>query len=100
MPSDSLLLHLQADLVVRDHWRVSGKHYARTLNSWLALLDSRRDRVLPILAQAHGRQEAKTQLNRWRIFLMACAELFAFKGGSQWLVSHYLLTKRRGEWSL
>lgn len=99
MPSDSLLLHLQEDLVVRDHWRVSGKQYARTLNSWLALLDSRRDRVLQILTKACGREQAKTQLNRWRIFLMACAELFAFKGGSQWLVSHYLLTKRRGEWS-
>jgi cyclopropane-fatty-acyl-phospholipid synthase len=94
MPSDSLLLHLQSDLSVRDHWRVSGRHYARTLNSWLALLDSRRDKALEILAAAYGRGNAKTQLNRWRIFLMACAELFAFNDGSEWLVAHYLLSKR------
>jgi cyclopropane-fatty-acyl-phospholipid synthase len=96
MPSDSLLLHLQSDLVVRDHWRMSGRHYARTLNSWLALLDSRRGKALEILARVHSQDGAKTQLNRWRIFLMACAELFDLKGGSEWLVAHYLLSKRRG----
>jgi cyclopropane-fatty-acyl-phospholipid synthase len=94
MPSDSLLLHLQRDLSLHDHWLISGRHYARTLNSWLALLDSRRDRALDILEGAYGRENAKIQLNRWRIFLMACAELFAFNGGSEWLVAHYLLTKR------
>lgn len=95
MPADALALHLQQDLMVQDHWRVSGLHYARTLDSWLALLDSSRDRVLEILAQAHGAKDATIQFNRWRMFLMACSELFGFRKGNEWLVSHYLMARRK-----
>ena len=95
MPSDSLALHLQQDLIVQDHWRVSGLHYARTLDSWLALLDSRRDKVLDILAEVHGREQSMIQFNRWRMFLIACSELFGFRNGNEWLVSHYLMARRQ-----
>jgi cyclopropane-fatty-acyl-phospholipid synthase len=93
MPSDSLLLHLQQDLVVIDHWRVSGLHYARTLDSWLCLLDSRRDQVLELFSLA-GSPDGSVWFNRWRLFLLACSELFSYGGGDQWQVSQYLLAKR------
>lgn len=94
MPSDDLLLHEQRDLVVLDHWRHAGTHYERSLNAWLDRLDARRDEALTILAEAYGPDEAPTHLQRWRMFLMASAEVWGFRGGSEFLVSHYLLAPR------
>jgi cyclopropane-fatty-acyl-phospholipid synthase len=95
MPSDDLLLHLQRDLVLRDHWRVNGRHYARTIDSWLSQLDASRDTILEILSRAHGPEQGALQLNRWRMFFLACSELFAYRKGNEWLLSHYLMARRR-----
>ncbi|MCU0587957.1 MAG: cyclopropane-fatty-acyl-phospholipid synthase family protein [Syntrophobacteraceae bacterium] len=94
MPSDSLLLYLQRDLWVQRHWRVNGVHYARTLEAWLANMDRRRESILPLLAEVYGHREARIWYQRWRMFLMACAELFACGKGGEWMISHYLLAQR------
>lgn len=95
MPSDDLLLHEQRDLVVVDHWRHAGTHYERTLNAWLEQLDDRRDDALAVLTAAYGADEAARHLQRWRMFLMASAEVWGFRHGGEFIVSHYLFEPRR-----
>ena len=94
MPSDDLLLHFQRDLVLEQHWRVSGTHYARTLEAWLVQCDRQRADLLSLFEAELGRQDAARQLQRWRLFFMACAELFSYRGGNEWFVSHYLFSRR------
>ena len=92
MPSDQLLFYFNEHLVVADHWRVSGRHYQQTCEDWLRLMDERRGRIMPILETAYG-DEAGVWFQRWRVFFMACAELFGANNGNEWFVSHYLLRK-------
>ena len=91
MPSDRLVFCFADDLTVEEHWRVSGMHYARTAEAWLQNLDERRDEALAVFA-AQG-ETARARVEAWRVFFMACAELFAFRGGNEWMVSHYLLKR-------
>ncbi len=93
MPSDDLPLYLHDHLRVVDRWRWNGQHYAHTLNAWLAQMDHARAAVWPILETTYGVEQAACWWMRWRLFFMACAELFAFNRGQEWWVSHYLLQK-------
>jgi cyclopropane-fatty-acyl-phospholipid synthase len=93
MPSDDLPLRLQRDLELETRWRWSGVHYKKTAEAWLANIDRNRAAVLPILAATYGERSAALWLQRWRIFFMACAELFGYARGQEWGVSHYLFAR-------
>jgi cyclopropane-fatty-acyl-phospholipid synthase len=66
---------------------VDGTHYARTLAAWLARLDAQRDVALAVLGEGVGARVARARLARWRVFTIACEELFAFDGGQEWVVA-------------
>jgi len=89
MPAEHTLLHFQEHLTLEDQWRVSGTHYERTANDWLANQDREREAVMAILTAAHGPGDAALWFQRWRMFFMAVAELFGYAGGTEWLVAHY-----------
>ena len=93
MPCDSLPLRFQQDLGLLRQWRWSGRHYEKTANAWLANMDQRKDRILPVLASTYGADDAELWFMRWRIFFMACAELFGHADGQEWYVSHYLFAR-------
>lgn len=94
MPSENLLLYFQDDLKLCDHWRLNGQHYSRTCEAWLANLDTHRDQVTRCLETRLGRKTASIQVQRWRMFFMACSELFRSRGGHEWFIAHYLFAKR------
>jgi cyclopropane-fatty-acyl-phospholipid synthase len=94
MPSDDLLLYFQRDVQLLDHWQVSGRHYQLTSEAWLANMDAKRKEIMPILARSHGESQAIRWWVYWRVFFMSCAELWGYREGREWLVSHYLFEKR------
>ncbi len=93
MPSDELALRFQDQLRFIERWRWDGTHYEKTANAWLANIDARRAEVLEVLAATYGERDAAQWLQRWRIFFMACAELFGYRNGQEWWVSHYLFER-------
>jgi cyclopropane-fatty-acyl-phospholipid synthase len=93
MPSDDLMFYFHDDLRVEDHWTLSGLHYKKTAEAWLSNMDSRRDELLAVLREVYGRPEAKRWFQRWRIFFMACAVLWGYAKGQEWVVSHYRLKR-------
>lgn len=95
MPSDDLPLRFQEHLSLLDHWRWDGSQYQKTAEAWLRNLDANRSQIWPVLEAVYGAENARTWLSRWRIFFMACAELFGFQSGQQWWVGHYLFTRPR-----
>lgn len=94
MPSENLLLNFQNDVRLDEQWRLAGTHYQRTAEAWLENLDTRREPVLDILAASYGQDQARQWLQRWRMFFMACAELFGYRNGTEWLVAHYRFVRR------
>jgi len=89
MPSYDLPLHFQDRLKLTQRWCWNGQHYERTANAWLANMDQHKDQIWPILAETYGADDVLLWWVRWRIFFMACAELWGYHGGKEWLVGHY-----------
>ncbi len=89
MPSADTLLWFQRDLRAEQRWLVPGTHYQRTANHWLENQDRHREALMPVLRATYGAANAALWWQRWRMFWMACAELFGLEQGHAWLVVHH-----------
>jgi cyclopropane-fatty-acyl-phospholipid synthase len=90
-----LMLYFQDRLTLSDHWRLNGTHYQKTAEAWLNNMNVTREIILKVLEKVYGAEQKMIWFQRWRIFFMACSELWGFKKGKEWYVSHYLFEKRQ-----
>ncbi len=94
MPSTSLLHHFQDDLRLEQQWHIDGTHYARTAEAWHANLRARWSEAVEVFARSEPRAAAERRAQRWRVFFLACAEMFGYRQGREWLVAHYRFARR------
>lgn len=94
MPSDKLYYHFQKHLTISDHWTLNGYHYEKTSRAWLEKMDSQKTEILEIFAKTYGKKEALKWFRYWRVFFLACEELWAYDRGEEWVISHYLFDKK------
>ncbi|HTF05581.1 MAG TPA: class I SAM-dependent methyltransferase [Bacteroidia bacterium] len=94
MPSDDLLLYFNDHHAIEQHWHVNGMHYSKTSEAWLQNMDRHKQQIMPLFEKTYGNAQALKWWVYWRIFYMACAELWGYKNGNEWIVSHYLFRKK------
>lgn len=93
MPAASTFLHFQDHLQLEQHWQWSGTAYERTANAWLENMDRNVNMLKPVFEKTYGK-DAAAWWQRWRIFFMACAELFGYEKGQEWVIGHFLFNKK------
>ncbi|MDG1902343.1 MAG: cyclopropane-fatty-acyl-phospholipid synthase [Bacteroidales bacterium] len=94
MPSDNLFFYFNDNMKIVNHWKLNGTNYEKTANSWLNKMDENKTNIMPIMEDTYGKKDAVKWFVFWRIFFMACAELWGYNNGNDWLVSHYLFSKQ------
>ena len=94
MPAHDLLAAFQDDLTLRQDWKVNGRHYQQTAEHWLQAMDRNREKILPLFAETYSQDAVTKWWVYWRVFYMACAELWGYRQGEEWLVSHYLFESK------
>lgn len=96
MPSSDLLLYFANEFAILNQWQVNGTNYERTSNGWLDYLDKgwKSGALKPVLAEAYGPRKEREWYVNWRLFFLACAELWGLSNGQEWVVSLYLFQRR------
>ena len=72
----------------------------QTAELWLKNMDRHKAEIMTQFAETYGADQAVKWWAYWRIFFMSCAELWGFRDGEEWLISHYLFEQRTETQSL
>ncbi len=94
MPSNDLFSYFNDDLKIVNQWTVNGMHYSKTSEAWLQNMDKHKTEIIPLFEKTYGKENATKWWVYWRIFYMACAELWGYNKGNEWMVVHYLFEKK------
>ena len=93
MPNHNLFKDLNSNLNHKKSWMMPGTHYEKTSNAWLEKMDANKTEILDLFRNTHSKSIAKRKFNFWRLFYIACAEIFGYNGGNEWVISHHLFEK-------
>ncbi len=92
MPSFNLLAEMRGEIELAEQWWIEGHHYQKTCEAWLTKQDQQKAEILAIFKSVYG-DDASRWVQRWRLFFMACSELFGYQNGEEWGVAHYLFKR-------
>ena len=93
MPNHNLFRDLESNLDYQKSWMLSGTHYEKTSNAWLDKMDLNKQKILDLFRKKNSNAVSKRKFHFWRLFFIACAEIFGYDNGSEWVVSHHLFKK-------
>ena len=93
MPNHNLFKDLKSNLEYQKSWILSGDHYEKTSNAWLNKMDQNKREILSLFERSNSSTIAKRKFHFWRLFYIACAEIFGYDNGNEWVVSHHLFKK-------
>ena len=94
MPSHDLLPSFDQHLKQDASWLLDGTNYQKTAEAWLDNMNQNEAEVKSVFDAVYGPKNSKQWMWRWRLFFLACSELFGYKDGLEWGVSHYVFSKR------
>ena len=92
MPNLNIFEDLNHCLQLDKIWFESGYNYHKTLEFWYENLKFNKKNILNIDFKDKN-ISSHTHYNRWKVFILACSELFKINNGDEYLIGHALLKK-------
>lgn len=93
MPSHDLPQMIDHPFEFLEDWWLDGTHYQKTSEAWLSNMDDHEKEILALFKAHYGADSYRRWHMYWRVFFMACSEVFGFASGQEWGVSHYRFRK-------
>ena len=94
MPSFDVFDYFDERFGVEEKHAVNGLHYHRTCEAWHGNHVANQREILDVFSASYGPKNALKHWNYWRIFFLACSELFRWNQGREWFVGHFLMDRK------